>query len=121
VLSGAVAGLVGMPQLLGASYTYSLDFPAGIGFTGIAIALLGRNHPIGIAFGALLWAFLEESSQILDLLSVSPEIVRIIQGTVVLTVVVVYELVRRFSLAQLQRAVGEQLAAEEPMAAGATA
>jgi simple sugar transport system permease protein len=121
VLSGAVAGLVGMPQLLGASYTYSLDFPAGIGFTGIAIALLGRNHPIGIAFGALLWAFLEESSQILDLLSVSPEIVRIIQGTVVLTVVVVYELVRRFSLAQTQRAVGEQLAAEEPMAAGATA
>jgi simple sugar transport system permease protein len=121
VISGAVAGLVGMPQLLGASYTYSLDFPAGIGFTGIAIALLGRNHPIGIAFGAFLWAFLEESSQILDLLSVSPEIVRIIQGTVVLTVVVVYELVRRFSLAQLQRAVGEQLAAEAPQVAGATA
>ncbi|MEU2876298.1 peptide chain release factor-like protein, partial [Streptomyces sp. NPDC007070] len=31
--------------------------PAGIGFTGIAIALLGRNHPIGIALGALLWGF----------------------------------------------------------------
>ena len=59
LLSGAVAGLVGMPQLLGASYSYSLDFPAGLGFTGIAIALLGRNHPIGIAFGALLWAYLD--------------------------------------------------------------
>ena len=36
--------------------------PAGLGFTGIAIALLGRNHPVGIAFGALLFAFLERSS-----------------------------------------------------------
>ena len=63
LLSGAVAGLVGMPQLLGSSYTYSLDFPTGLGFTGIAIALLGRNSPIGIAFGALLWAFLDNASQ----------------------------------------------------------
>ncbi|WP_279582805.1 ABC transporter permease [Fodinicola feengrottensis] len=54
IISGALAGMVGLPQLLGASYTYSLDFPAGLGFTGIAIALLGRNNPIGIAFGALL-------------------------------------------------------------------
>lgn len=121
LLSGAVAGLVGMPQLMGGSYSYSLDFPAGIGFTGIAIALLGRNHPVGIAFGALLWAFLEESSQILDLLSVSPEIVRIIQGTVVLTVVIVYELVRRFSIAQQQRFVGEQLSIDQPAVVGATA
>ena len=59
LLSGAVAGLVGMPELLGEAYTYSLTFPAGLGFTGIAIALLGRNHPVGIAFGALLWAFLD--------------------------------------------------------------
>jgi simple sugar transport system permease protein len=50
LLSGAVAGLVGMPQLLGSSYSYGLDFPTGLGFTGIAIALLGRNNPIGIAF-----------------------------------------------------------------------
>jgi ABC-type uncharacterized transport system permease subunit len=119
LLSGAMAGLVGMPQLLGASHSYSLDFPAGIGFTGIAIALLGRNHPVGIAFGAFLWAFLEESSQILDLLGVSPEIVRIIQGSVVLSVVIVYELVRRYSLSQQQRIVGERLAAEEPTAEAA--
>ena len=63
LLSGAVAGLVGMPLLLGESHAYSQDFPAGLGFTGIAIALLGRNHPVGIAIGALLWAFLEQSSQ----------------------------------------------------------
>ncbi len=118
LISGAVAGLVGMPQLLGASYSYSLDFPAGLGFTGIAIALLGRNNPVGIALGALLFAFLDQSSQILDLEGVPKEIVVIMQGTIVLSVVVVYELVRRFGLAQQQRAVGAQLAAGEPRRTG---
>lgn len=109
LLSGAVAGLVGMPQLLGQSYSYSLDFPTGLGFTGIAIALLGRNHPLGIAFGALLWAFLDQSSQILDLEGVPKEIVTIIQGATVLSVVIAYELVRRYRLVQEQRHVGRAL------------
>lgn len=106
ILSGAVAGLVGMPQLLGQSYSYSLDFPTGIGFTGIAIALLGRNHPVGIALGSLLWGFLDQSSQILDLEGVPKEIVTIIQGATVLSVVVAYELVRRYRLVAEQRRVG---------------
>jgi len=109
VMSGAVAGLVGMPQLLGASYSYSLDFPAGLGFTGIAIALLGRNHPVGIAFGALLWAYLDVSSVILDIEGVSREIVTIMQGTIVLSVVIAYELVRRYRLRDEQRRVARQL------------
>ena len=61
LLSGAMAGLVGMPTLLNDTYKYGTDFPAGIGFTGIAIALLGRNNPVGIALGALLWGFLERT------------------------------------------------------------
>jgi general nucleoside transport system permease protein len=109
LLSGGVAGLVGMPQLLGASYTYSLDFPAGLGFTGIAIALLGRNSPIGIAFGALLWAYLDVSSVILDVEGISREIVTIVQGTIVLSVVVAYELVRRYRLRAEQRRVAREL------------
>ncbi len=109
LISGGVAGLVGMPQLLGASYSYSLDFPTGIGFTGIAIALLGRNNPIGIAFGALLWGFLDASSVSLDLEGISKEIVVIMQGTIVLSVVVAYELVRRYGLAQEQRRVSREL------------
>jgi simple sugar transport system permease protein len=118
LISGGVAGLVGMPQLLGASYTYSLDFPAGLGFTGIAIALLGRNHPVGIAFGALLWAFLDTSRLILDLGGVSKEIVTIMQGVSVLSVVVAYELVRRYRIRAQQREVGRELAAQEPALAG---
>ena len=81
LLSGAVAGLIGLPQLLGESHAYNLDFPAGLGFTGIAIALLGRNSPIGIVFGALLWAFLDVSRQILDLEGVSKEIVTIMRAS----------------------------------------
>jgi general nucleoside transport system permease protein len=118
-ISGATAGLVGMPQLLGASYSYSLDFPAGLGFIGIAIALLGRNNPVGIAFAAILWGFLGNSAQILDLEGVPKEIVTIMQATIVLSVVVAYELVRRYRLAQEQRRVGRELAAQGQPVEGA--
>jgi simple sugar transport system permease protein len=111
VLSGVVAGLVGMPELLGASYEYSLNFPAGLGFTGITIALLGRNNPVGVAFAALLFSFLDQSSDVLQLNDIPKEIVLVMQGVVVLTVVVVYELVRRFEIRLQQRAVAAELAA----------
>lgn len=109
VMSGAMAGLVGMPQLLGGSYTYSLDFPTGIGFTGIGIALLGRNNPVGIAFASLLWAFLDQSSQILDFNDIPKEIVAITQAAVLLSVVVVYEVVSRIGQRVDQRHVAAQL------------
>ena len=115
LLSGAVAGLVGMPQLLGDSYSYSLDFPTGLGFTGIAIALLGRNNPIGIALGALLWGFLDASSVALDLDGISKEIVVIMQGTIVLSVVIAYELVRRYGIAQEQRRVSTGAVGQSPL------
>lgn len=119
ILSGVVAGLVGMPELLGASHQYSLNFPAGLGFTGIAIALLGRNHPFGIALAALLFSFLDQSSDVLQLNDVPKEIVLVMQGMVVLTVVVVYELVRRFEVRLQQRAVAAELAAGHAIATGA--
>ncbi|GAA3444200.1 ABC transporter permease [Planomonospora venezuelensis] len=114
VLSGAAAGLIGMPQLLGASHSYGLDFPTGLGFTGIAIALLGRNHPVGIAFGALLWAFLDTSSSILQIEEIAPEIVQIMQGTIVLSVIIAYELVHRYQIAAGQRRVSKELAGGTP-------
>lgn len=105
--SGAIAGLVGLPDLLGKEFSYTLAFPANYGFTGIAIALLGRINPIGIAFGSLLWAFLDVSSGILDLQGVPREIVTIMQGVIVLSVVVAYELVRRSNVKKQQQAVGD--------------
>jgi len=122
LLSGAMAGLVGMPALLGDSHSYSsITFQTGLGFTGIAIALLGRNNPVGIAFAAVLWAFLDQSAQILDINNIPKEIVQITQGVVVLAVVIAYELVRRAALARQQRRVGRALAAPAPGMEGAPA
>jgi simple sugar transport system permease protein len=108
VLSGAVAGLVGMPTLLGFSHNYGLDFGTGLGFTGITVALLGRNHPVGIAIGALLLAFLDRSAQILDLNDIAKEIVVIMEGVIVLSVVIAYELVQRMIERQQRRMTGDE-------------
>jgi simple sugar transport system permease protein len=121
VISGAVAGLVGMPQLLGEVHSYGTDFPTGLGFTGISIALLGRNNAVGMAAGALLWAFLDTSRLILDFNGISKGVITLMQGIAVLSVVIAYELVRRYRLTQQQRDVGRQLGTAEPQPAGAPA
>ncbi|MCI0690069.1 MAG: ABC transporter permease [Sporichthyaceae bacterium] len=110
VLSGAVAGLVSVPELLGASHFYALNFPAGLGFTGIAIALLGRNHAFGMALAALFWGFLDSAGNALDINRIPKEIVTITQGTIVLSVVIAYELVRRYRIRAEQRRVSRELA-----------
>ncbi|MGW0992782.1 ABC transporter permease [Streptomyces sp. NPDC002523] len=112
IISGAVAGLIGMPTLLNDSHQFSNDFPAGIGFTGIAIALLGRNHPVGIALGALLWGFLERTTNHLEFQGYDKEILGVIQGVIVLCVVIAYEVVRRCGLKRQQQKVGAELAAQ---------
>jgi simple sugar transport system permease protein len=113
LISGAVAGLVGLPILFGESYQYGSTFQSGLGFAGIAIALLGRNHPIGVAIGALLFAYLNEQSNPLQILvGVSPDIVAITQGVIVLTVVISYELVRRYGVRLEQQSVARALERE---------
>ncbi|MGX4690221.1 ABC transporter permease [Streptomyces sp. JNUCC 63] len=112
IISGAVAGLIGMPTLLNDSHQFSNDFPTGIGFTGIAIALLGRNHPIGIALGALLWGFLERTTNHLEFQGYDKEILGVIQGVIVLCVVIAYEVVRRYGLKRQQQRVGAELAVQ---------
>ena len=73
LLSGAVAGLIGMPVLFGEAHNYGTSFQTGLGFAGIAVALLGRNNPVGIFFGALIFAFLAEQGNLLNILAgVSP-------------------------------------------------
>ena len=115
LISGAVAGLVGLPILFGDSYQYGSTFQSGLGFAGIAIALLGRNHPIGVAIGALLFAFLNEQSNPLQILvGVSPDIVAITQGVIVLAVVISYEVVRRTGVRLEQQAVARALEQSAP-------
>ncbi|MGW7608498.1 ABC transporter permease [Streptomyces sp. NPDC054766] len=111
LLSGGIAGLAGLPILLGDTHTYSLNFPTGIGFLGIGIALLGRNSPVGIAFAALLWAWLDKASPELDFHGYDKEIAVIMQGLIVIAVVVSYEAVREWGLRRQQRRVGAEIAA----------
>ena len=113
LLSGAVAGLVGLPYLLGDTGSYTLQFPTDWGFTGIAIALLGRNNPLGIALGAILWAFLDISSGQLILEGVPREISTIMQGLIVIVVVISYEVVRRYQVKSEQTSVAKALAKQE--------
>ncbi|MGY1857082.1 ABC transporter permease [Modestobacter sp. SYSU DS0290] len=103
LISGAVAGLIGLPDLLGSSHHYGTEFTTGLGFLGIAVALLGRNNPIGIALGALLFGFLDRAAIPLQFEGIPASVVTIIQGTIVLAVVVANEIARRISRRQAER------------------
>jgi ABC-type uncharacterized transport system permease subunit len=119
-LSGAVAGLIWMPALFGGAHYYGPTFQDQLGFTGIAVALLGRNRPLGIFFGAVLFAFLNTQSNRLTLeTDISPSVIQISQGVIVLAVVVAYEVVRRQAAAAEQRGVTAKLQADKPEAVSA--
>lgn len=120
LISGGLAGLVGVSQLLGFYHQYPQDFPGGYGFAGIAVALLGRNHAVGMAFGAVLFGFMNRASLILDLKDVPKEIVTIIQGIVVLAVVIVYEVISRYVQRRTVAAAARATEADE-VGAGAAA
>ena len=78
-LSGAIAGCVGLNEIMGVHHRLLLNFTAGYGFTGIAVALMGRNHPAGIMLASLLFGILSQGgtelafpSQVQGLLSFEP-------------------------------------------------
>ncbi|MFC5476880.1 ABC transporter permease [Massilia suwonensis] len=58
LISGALAGLAALNSVMGSTHYLSLNFPAGAGFVGIAIALMGRQHPVGIFLSAVLFGAL---------------------------------------------------------------
>lgn len=96
IAGGAVAGLVGLPELLGSSHAYNLRFTMGLGFAGIAVALLGRNNAIGVAIGAFVIGWLDRASGVLEVRGDAPrEIVAIMQGVIILAAVVAYAVVER--------------------------
>jgi simple sugar transport system permease protein len=106
LLSGALAGLVGIQQLFADQHFLPAGYEAGIGFIGIGVAFLGQNSPIGIVFAALLWGILARGETSLQLdTDVPREFVIILQGILIMSVVVTYQLARRRLFArQLQRA-----------------
>jgi general nucleoside transport system permease protein len=87
-ISGGLAGMVGINEVLGYRHRYYDGFSDNYGFTGIAVALLGRNHPVGVIFAALLFAVLTRGGIPVDAFteSVTKDIVQILQATIILFV-----------------------------------
>ena len=111
LMSGAVAGLVGLPEVLGRDYYYGLQFTQMLGFNGIAVALIGQNHAAGVALGAFLFGFLDTTGPILDTADEAPEeIVTIIKGAMIFVAIIVYAIARRQQLADQARAASRVLA-----------
>lgn len=109
ILSGMAAGLVGMAEVAKLG-RYNPNFVSGLGFAGIAVALLGRNHPGGIAVAAIVFAFLDISSGVLQITgSASREIVYIMQGIILLAAVISYEIVQRYRLREEAKQAGDVL------------
>ena len=109
LLSGALAGLVGMRALLGDVHAYQNNLAEQQGFNGIAVALLGRNHPLGIFFSAILFGFLGEASGKLQLDDIPKEIATIMTGIIVLAVVIINEAVKRWDDRRIQRKAAAEL------------
>ena len=86
MISGALAGMVGVNEVMGVHHRLILDFTAGFGFVGIAVALMGRNHPLGIFFAALLFGALYQGGAELsfDMPTVTRDMGVVIQGLVIL-------------------------------------
>ena len=87
-ISGGLAGMVGINEVLGYRHRYYDGFSANYGFVGIAVALLGRNHPVGVFLAAILFAILLRGGIFVDAFTmhVSKDIVDMLQGIVIVFV-----------------------------------
>jgi len=89
VVSGAIGGLGGAAHVLGVVHRFTEGFSPGYGFTGIAVALLGRNSAVGIVLAAILFGALASAGSTVQLFSDVPlDIVNVLEGTVMIFAVV---------------------------------
>ena len=86
LFSGALAGCLGLNELMGSQHRIMIDFPGGAGFVGIAVALMGRNRPLGVVLAAILFgAFAQGGSQLsFDMPKINRDMIIVIQGLVIL-------------------------------------
>jgi simple sugar transport system permease protein len=87
-ISGGLAGMVAIGEVMGNRYLYYHDFSGEVGFLGIAVALLGRNHPLGVFLAAIFFAILYRGGIFVDAFTeyVSKDLVEVLQAVVILFV-----------------------------------
>src|SRR5437667_7935277 len=85
-ISGALAGLMSLNEVMGVQHRLLLNFPGGAGYVGIAVALMGRNHPLGIVLAAILLGALYQGGSELsfDMPTLTRDMVVVIQGLIIL-------------------------------------
>lgn len=93
-MAGALAGLGGINFVLGYKGYHEDGFTGGTGFLGIAVALVGRNHPVGVVLAALFFATLSQGGLAINAL-VPKQMVEVLQGLVILAVAMAVPEVRR--------------------------
>ncbi|MGB9682502.1 MAG: ABC transporter permease [bacterium] len=102
-LSGALGGLGGINDVMGYRYRFLDGFSHGIGFTGIAVALLGKSNPIGIIFASILFGILDRGALAMDVFTNTPrELIQVIQAIIIIFVAIGNELIFRL-LMRLER------------------
>ena len=86
LISGALAGMMSLNSVIGDQQRLNLDFVGGAGFVGIAVALMGRAHPVGIVLAALLFGILYQGGAELafDMPAITRDMIVVIQGLVIL-------------------------------------
>ena len=85
-ISGGLAGLMAVNEVLGVQHRLLLEFVGGAGFVGIAVALLGRSHPVGIVLAAVLFGILYQGGSELSFAKpgINRDMIVVIQGLVIL-------------------------------------
>jgi simple sugar transport system permease protein len=86
MISGALAGMMTLNPVMGDQHNVAIDFVSGAGFVGIAVALMGRLHPVGIVLAAILFGMLYQGGAELafEMPAISRDMIVIIQGLVIL-------------------------------------
>ena len=85
-ISGALAGFLGLNEIMGYHHRLLLHFSGGYGFVGIAVALMGRSHPVGVCLAAILFGALYQGGAELsfEIPTITRELVIVIQGLVII-------------------------------------
>jgi ABC-type uncharacterized transport system permease subunit len=103
-ISGAIAGLAGVNQVMGYKYRFRYGFFEGIGFDGIGVAFIGRNSPLGVVLAAVLFGILDQGGLAIDVSTRVPrEIVLVLKAIILIFVVVATEITNRMMKAAQKR------------------